>query len=102
MDSSFDLVLALILTALSITFFLGKGDGLLQRFEGKRGNTRKDWSEEKVLKYKRVLGIFTGCLAIAEFLLAFLGKSYPAAGWGALALGLAACAWVIVYYRKNF
>lgn len=102
MDSSLDWFLAIILAGVSVTFFLGKGDGILQRFDGKRGNNRKDWSEEKVLRYKRTLAIFTGCLAIAEFLLALFGKAYPVVGWGALALGLAACVWVIVYCRKNF
>lgn len=102
MDSRFDWFLAFILTALSVTFFLGKGDGLLQRFEGKRENSRKDWSEEKVLRYKRTLAVFTGCLAIAEFLLALFGKDYPAVGWGALIFALGVSVLVIVYYRKNF
>ena len=78
MDSSLDWFLAIILAVVSVTFFLGKGDGLLQMFDGKRGNNRKNWSEEKVLKYKRALAVFTGCLAIAEFLLALLAAVYPA------------------------
>ena len=102
MDSSLDWFLAIMLAVVSVTFFLGKGDGLLQMFDGKRGNNRKNWSEEKVLKYKRALAVFTGCLAIAEFLLALLAAVYPAVVWGVLALGIGASVWMIVYCRKNF
>lgn len=102
MDSSFDWFLAIILAMVSVTFFLGRGDGLLQIFDGKRGNSRKDWSEEKLLKYKRALAVFTGCLAIAEFLLALFAALYPAIVWGVLALGIGASVWMIVYFRKNF
>ena len=42
MDSSLDWFLAIILAVVSVTFFLGKGDGLLQMFDGKRGNNRKN------------------------------------------------------------
>lgn len=66
----FDGVFAAILIILTIIFLMGKGEKILQFFNGNRKLQNKKRTEEEKKQYSRVMGIFTGILAVSEILVA--------------------------------
>lgn len=70
----FDGILAAILGVLTVILLMGKGEKILEFFNGNRLQKKKRTEEEKK-QYSRVMGVFTGILALSEVLLALFPES---------------------------
>ena len=70
----FDGILAAILGVLTVILLMGKGEKILELFNGNRLQKKKRTEEEKK-QYSRVMGVFTGILALSEVLLALFPES---------------------------
>ena len=70
----FDGILAAILGVLTVILLMGKGENILELFNGNRLQKKKRTEEEKK-QYSRVMGVFTGILALSEVLLALFPES---------------------------
>lgn len=101
-SESFDWILAVILAVISVLLFIGKGDFFLDLFNGNRENPRKKWPPEKQQKFSKVMGIFTGCLAVAELLMALFAQTYPMVTLGILIFMIVTMIITFRYCKKNF
>lgn len=100
---TFDWILAAVLAVVSVVLFMGKGDFLLNAFSNNKAvQEQKKWSEEKRLKYYRVMGGFTACLAFAELLMALFAHKYPMSTFGILAFMIISMFVTFRYCKKNF
>ena len=70
----FDGILAAILGVLTVILLMGKGEKILELFNGNRLQKKKRTEEEKK-QYSRVMSVFTGILALSEVLLALFPES---------------------------
>ena len=70
----FDGILAAILGVLTVILLMVKGEKILELFNGNRLQKKKRTEEEKK-QYSRVMGVFTGILALSEVLLALFPES---------------------------
>lgn len=101
-SESFDWVLAIVLAVISVLMFSDKGEFILDMFDGKRENPRKKWPPQKQRKFSKVMGVFTGGLALAELLLALFGQTYPLVNFGVLIAMIIFIIAVLGYIKKNF
>lgn len=95
----FDGILAAILGVLTIILLMGKGEKILELFNGNRGQKKKRTEEEKI-QYSRAMGVFTGILALSEVLLAL----FPGSSWVVfLSLGIVIIDLILVgMYAKKY
>ena len=98
----FSIVLSIILAVLTVVFFLGKGAGVMDMFQGKNAPQRKKKSPEDELRYQRAIGVFCLILTISELLNAFIGYQYPFFGIVTIAVVVLDLVFIILYIRKNF
>ena len=95
----FDGILASILGVLTVILLMGKGEKILELFNGNRLQKKKRTEEEKK-QYSRVMGVFTGILALSEVLLALFPESFLVVF---LSLGLVIMDLVLVgIYSKKY
>ena len=102
LGQEFSIVMAVILGALSVVFFLGKGAGVMDLFQGKNAPPRKKRSPEDERRYQRVFGVFCLVLFLNEMVNVFFGQGNPIFGIITIVVVVADLAFVIVYLRKNF
>ncbi|QOV19574.1 hypothetical protein INP51_00900 [Blautia liquoris] len=102
MAELFNWFLAIALGAISIAMFIGKGDAVLDLFDGKKDNPRKRWPEEKRKKFNRGIGYFTGALAIAEVVMGLFSRRYPLVTLGVFIFMIVAIFMIFQYIKKNF
>lgn len=98
----FSTVLAIILGALTVAFFMGKGSGIMDLFQGRNAPPRKKRSPEDELKYQRAIGVFCLILTISEVINALVGYAYPFFGIITIIIVVADMVFIVMYIRKNF
>ena len=98
----FSIVFAVILGALSVAFFLGKGEGIMDLFQGKNAPARKKRSPQDERKYQRALGLFCLVLCIDEAINATVGQGRAIFGIITIIVVLVDVVCVVIYLRKNF
>lgn len=101
-SESFDWILAVVLAVVSVLLLIGKGDFFLDAFNGNKENPRKKWPPEKKMKFSRVMGIFTGCLAVSELFMALFARVYPLSTFGVLIFMIVSMIVTFTYCKKNF
>lgn len=95
----FDAILAVILGILTVILLMGKGETILRIFNGSRRVQNKKRTEKEKKQYSRVMGAFTGVLALSEAVVAL----YPDNQWMimlSLVVVVADIAAVGVYAKK--
>ncbi len=102
MSEVFNWILVIALGAISISMFIGKGDAVLDMFDGKKENPRKKLPEEKRNQFNRGIGYFTGALAIAEIVMALFSRKYPLVTLGVFVFMIVVIVLTFRYIKKNF
>lgn len=95
----FDGILAGILGILTVILLMGKGENILKFLNGSRRVENKKRTEKDKKQYSRVMGVFTGVLALTEVLVAL----YPDNQWViilSLAIVVADLVAVGIYTKK--
>ncbi|MDO4622812.1 MAG: hypothetical protein Q4B22_07645 [Eubacteriales bacterium] len=96
---AFDWTLAIILFALAVVFFMGKGQGILELFGGKT-NPAKKLKGEKSKKYQRAVAVFLVALGISEVGMATI--HHPIMGMVSIGISVAALVGICVYLKKLY
>ena len=94
----FDLVLSAILLVLVVMFLLGKGEGILQLFAGKRYKKRDKATE---LRLQRWCTLFCGVLMAAELAMAFLQEAWPPIGIVYIVVIIGDLIVFSIFYNRN-
>lgn len=66
----FDGIVAAVLAVIAVILLLGKGEVILRAINGSRKVANKKRTEAEKKQYSRVMGVFTGVLALSELLVA--------------------------------
>ncbi len=98
----FSIFLAVALGVLSVVFFMGKGNGVIDAFQGKNAPKRKKRTPEEDRKYQRVFGVFCLLLMIDEIMMIFLAPTNKIWNIVSIVLIVLIFAGVIIYLKKNF
>ena len=98
----FSIILAVILGALSVAFFMGKGGGIMDLFQSKNAPPRKKRSPEDELRYQRVYGVFCFVLFLDEMINVFFANGNPVFGIITIVVVVVDFAFMVTYLKKNF
>ena len=93
-----DLVLSAILLVLVVMFLLGKGEGVLQLFAGKKYKKRDKATE---LRLQRWCALFCAVLMVAELAMAFLQETWRPIGMIYIVVVVVDLIIFSIFYRKN-
>jgi uncharacterized membrane protein len=102
MSVEFSIFLAVALGVLSVVFFVGKGNAVIEAFQGKNAPKRKKKSPEDERRYQRAFGVFCLLLMINEILMIFLAPLNRM--WNIVSIVFIVIIFIgiIIYLKKNF
>lgn len=95
-------VIAIGCTILAIVFFLGKGAGVINAFNGKNAPVQKKKKPEDERRYQRSFGVFCLILAIAELMNLILPIDKSVMGIISIVVVVLDLVFIVVYLKKNF